>query len=162
MAVCPVRPIQFFEKQKETHMAWHHIRAAWRRLRQSWRWRFLRRAHLRLGRLGERAAARLLENSGCEILCRNYRAGRDEIDLVVRENCLLCFVEVKTRRYRPGIRPADAVDAEKRRHILRGAKRYLREIGSPELQLRFDIVEVITEGYKIQQVRHTKNAFQRR
>jgi len=143
-------------------MVWHRIIAAWRHLRQRWRWRFLRRAHLRLGRFGERAAARLLENSGCEILCRNYRAGRDEIDLVVRENCLLCFVEVKTRRYKPGVRPAEAVDAEKRRHILRGARRYLREIGSPELQLRFDIVEVITKKRHILEVRHTRNAFRQR
>lgn len=143
-------------------MYWCRIKAVLQGFRQRWRRLFLRRAHLRLGRLGERAAARLLENSGCEILCRNYRAGRDEIDLVVRENLVLCFVEVKTRRYKPGIRPADAVDAAKRRHILRGARRYLRDIGSPKLQLRFDIVEVTTKGYRIYQVKHTKNAFRRR
>ena len=133
-----------------------------RQLRQRWRWRRLRRAHLRLGRRGERAAARLLENTGGEILCRNYRSGRDEIDLVARENCILCFVEVKTRRFKPGIRPAEAVDAEKRRHILRGARRYLREIGSPELPIRFDIIEVITQGYRIHEIRQMKNAFRRK
>ncbi len=143
-------------------MDWQRIFLYFRQLRQHRRWQRLRRAHLRLGRRGERAAGRLLENSGCEILCRNYRAGRDEIDLVVRENCVLCFVEVKTRRYKPGIRPAEAVDAEKRRHIIRGARRYLREIGSPELPIRFDIIEVITEGYRICEIRQQKNAFRRK
>ena len=133
-----------------------------KQFRHRWRWERLRRAHLRLGRRGERAAARLLENTGCEILCRNYRAARDEIDLVARENCILCFVEVKTRRYKPGIRPAEAVDAEKRRHIMRGARRYLREIGSPELPIRFDIIEVITQGYRIREIRQMKNAFRKK
>jgi len=143
-------------------MGWQYIFHFIRQLRQRWRWGRLRRAHLRLGRRGERAAARLLSNTGCEILCRNYRAGRDEIDLVVRENCVLCFVEVKTRRFKPGIRPAEAVDAEKRRHIMRGARRYLREIGSPELPVRFDIIEVITQGYRIREIRQQKNAFQKK
>lgn len=143
-------------------MAWCHPREVWRHLRQSWRWPYLRRAHLRLGRRGERAARRWLENSGYEILCRNYRAGRDEIDLVAREDCCLCFIEVKTRRYKPDIRPADAVDAGKRHHILRGARRYLREIGSPDLQLRFDIIEVVSKGRQITEVRHIKDAFRQR
>ena len=143
-------------------MDWQGIFNYFRLLRKRWRWQRLRRAHLRLGRRGERAAARLLENTGSEILCRNYRAGRDEIDLVVRENCILCFVEVKTRRYKPGIRPAEAVDAAKRRHIMRGARRYLREIGSPELSVRFDIIEVITQGYRIHEIRQMKNAFRQK
>ncbi|MDD3953757.1 MAG: YraN family protein [Lentisphaeria bacterium] len=142
-------------------MIWQCIVHSLMQFRKRWRWRRLRRAHLRLGRRGERAAARLLENTGSEILCLNYRAGHDEIDLVARENCVLCFVEVKTRRYKPGIRPAEAVDAEKRRHIMRGARRYLREIGSPELPIRFDIIEVITQGYRIGEIRQMKNAFRR-
>ena len=86
-------------------MDWQGIFNYFRLLRKRWRWQRLRRAHLRLGRRGERAAARLLENTGSEILCRNYRAGRDEIDLVVRENCILCFVEVDSplqTRHPPG------------------------------------------------------------
>ncbi len=143
-------------------MTWQSIFHFFRQFRHRWHWRRLRQTHLRLGRRGERTAARLLENTGCEILCRNYRAGRDEIDLVARENCILCFVEVKTRRYKPGIRPAEAVDAEKRRHIMRGARRYLREIGSPELPIRFDIIEVITQGYRIREIRQMKNAFRKK
>jgi putative endonuclease len=140
-------------------MSWQRIFFFFRQLRKRWRWQRLRRAHLRLGRRGERAAARLLENTGNEILCRNYRAGRSEIDLVARKNCILCFVEVKTRRYKPGVRPAEAVNAEKRRHIIRGARRYLREIGAPELSIRFDIIEVITQGARIREIRQMKNAF---
>ncbi|MFA6930704.1 MAG: YraN family protein, partial [Lentisphaeria bacterium] len=84
---------------------------------------------------------------------------KNEIDIVVREDGVLCFVEVKTRHYKPGIRPAEAVNAEKRHHILRGARRYLREIGSPEVAIRFDIVEVITGKRGIREIRHGKNAF---
>ena len=142
-------------------MSFQNLLQQIRNLLVRWRRRRLRQAHLRLGRMGERAAARLLDQSGAEILCRNYRSGHDEIDIVARENCVLCFIEVKTRRYKPGIRPAEAVTAEKRHHIIRGARRYLREIGSPELPLRFDIIEVLAEGWKIREIRHGRNAFRK-
>ncbi len=130
------------------------------------RWRFwpsrltwLRRRHLRLGRQGEAAACRMLENAGLEVLCRNYRQGRSEIDIVARDGSVLCFIEVKTRRNRPGIRPAAAIDAGKRRRILRGARQYLRAISSPRHELRFDIIEVWVGRGRVQELRHWKDSF---
>ena len=119
----------------------------------------LRRKHLRLGRRGERAAAYKLQQLGLEILCRNYRSGHYEIDIVARDEEVLCFVEVKPRRYKPGTRPAEAVNAEKKRHIIRAARRYMRDIGNFKLKQRFDIVEVTSLKYGRLSVKYTKNAF---
>ena len=105
-----------------------------------------RARHLALGKRGERLAARLLRELDIEILVRNYRAARGEIDLVARDGALLCFVEVKTRRRAVRSRPADAVGAAKRRSVIRAAHQYLREIGSPPVAYRYDIVEVILGG----------------
>ncbi|MBT4819215.1 MAG: YraN family protein, partial [Lentisphaerae bacterium] len=64
---------------------------------------------MRLGRRGERIAARLLREVGYDVLARNFRAEAGEIDIVARDGETLCFVEVKTRRRIGKARPAAAV-----------------------------------------------------
>ena len=59
---------------------------------------------------------------------------------------LVAFVEVKTRHAIPGVRtkygrPAQAVNASKRGHMVEAAKAYLREHPT-ELQPRIDVAEV--------------------
>lgn len=46
-------------------------------------------AHIRLGAAGERAAVRMLENAGCDILARDCRMRSGEIDIVARTVCAL-------------------------------------------------------------------------
>ncbi len=118
-----------------------------------------RAVHLRLGRRGERIAGRLLAELGFELLVRNYRCGEGEIDLVAREKHVLCFIEVKTRRRAGTRRPAEAVGRAKRRHIIRAARRYLREIGRPPVPHRFDIVEVILDRGVLRNLRLHRGAF---
>ena len=99
-----------------------------------------------LGRRGERIAEKFLRRHGCKILHRNFRAkGGGEVDLVCRdiaENTLV-FAEVKTRMCGEFGRPADAVDREKEELLARGARAWLRLLDRPEVNFRFDIVEVI-------------------
>ena len=99
-----------------------------------------------LGRRGERLAEKYLRQHGCKILRRNFRAkGGGEVDLVLRdiaENTLV-FAEVKTRTGDDEGRPADAVDRAKEELIARGARAWLRLLDRPEVNFRFDIVEVV-------------------
>ena len=46
----------------------------------------------------EKAAEKLFSAQGFEIIERNWRAGHKEIDLIVRKNNLIVFVEVKSSR----------------------------------------------------------------
>lgn len=74
---------------------------------------------------------------------RNYRAGRDEIDLIVRRADLIAFVEVKSRGGTRYGDPSHAVDREKRRRVARAAAAWIREHpvrGS--VAYRFDVVTV--------------------
>ena len=99
-----------------------------------------------LGRRGEKLAARFLRKSGCKILRRNFRAkGGGEVDLVLRDVAedTLVFAEVKTRMSDEGGRPADAVDRAKEALIARGARAWLKLLDRPEVNFRFDIVEVV-------------------
>ncbi len=71
--------------------------------------------HLRRGELGERAAKKFLQKAGLKFLAANFRSARGEIDLVFRDDDCLVFVEVKTRSSEEWSRPADAVDARKKK-----------------------------------------------
>jgi len=129
----------------------------WGRSRIAW----LRARHLRLGLYGEDVACRLLEEEGAEVLCRNFRHEHQELDIVAREDDgTLCFVEVKTRRWREGVSPAEAVDAEKRRLLIRAARAYMRRIGWKQGSIRFDIIEVIvSQSGNLMTTNHIRNAF---
>jgi putative endonuclease len=74
---------------------------------------------------GERRAARHYRLRGYRILGANVRAGRNELDLVVRRGRTLLFVEVKERAGSGYGGPFGAIDTEKRRRVRRGAQAWL-------------------------------------
>jgi putative endonuclease len=97
------------------------------------------------GRRGEDLAHRFLRKQGYTIVARNYRlsSGDAEADLIAREGEDLVIVEVKTRatdEYGP---PEQAVNPEKRRHLMRVAREYARKTDTAWEQVRFDIVSIV-------------------
>ena len=98
-----------------------------------------------VGRLGEEAAARYLEEKGCCILERNVRSAYGEIDLIVLNGDALIFVEVKTRTSQAFGYPESGITDNKRSHMLRCAEDYLQK--HPELQhaWQLDVVSVELE-----------------
>ena len=100
---------------------------------------------LAAGRRGEDLAHRFLRKHGYTIVARNYRlsSGDAEADLIAREGEDLVIVEVKTRatdEYGP---PEQAVNPEKRRHLLRVAREYARKTDTPWEHVRFDVVSIV-------------------
>ncbi len=93
------------------------------------------------GRIGERAAAAYLERCGFEIVDRNFRTRRAEIDLVAVRGDVVVFVEVKTWET---LQPDDlerAIGPRKRAKIARCARAFLAM--RPEfdgLCVRFDVL----------------------
>jgi len=113
----------------------------------------------RRGRAAEEAAAALLQQQGWQILRRNYRTRRGEIDLIARDGATIVFVEVKARR--AGERSSlEAVDARKRRRIVRAALEFLASRRLRGVAVRFDVVTVVLgcDG-RPQAARVLKNAF---
>ena len=140
-------------------MKWFSINPFRRERRRQAGFRTRRAAHLRLGRRGERLACRLLGALGLEILARNFSGTRGEIDIVARESDTLCFIEVKTRHRVYRARPAAAVGSAKRRNLVRAAHQFLREIGNPPVNYRFDIVEALLDRWQVRDIRYYRNAF---
>ena len=58
----------------------------------------LRATHLKLGELGEDLVAEFLEITQHEILERNWRSGKAEVDIIAKTtDGTMLFIEVKTR-----------------------------------------------------------------
>ncbi len=115
----------------------------------------------RIGHWGEVVAASYLEQRGYQVLARNFRTGRGEIDLIARQAgaCqggagVLVFVEVKTRTNDAFGLPEEAVDARKLEHLFRAAEAYLEE--RPELageEWRIDAISIEGKpGEKVENV----------
>ena len=101
-----------------------------------------------------------LRQRGGKVLYRNFRAPNGgEVDVVSRSGQTLLFTEVKTRRYEGQHRPADAVDAQKRALIIRGAREWLRRLHDPRVCYRFDIAEVLLRDGEAPEIRVIENAF---
>ena len=92
---------------------------------------------------GERRALWHYRVRGYRIIGTNVRAGRNELDLIVRRGRELTFVEVKERRG-PGFGGAiGAVDAEKRRRVRRAAQIWLsRNPQAAQVRIGFEVVAV--------------------
>jgi putative endonuclease len=97
---------------------------------------------IKRGQEGEEQAARYLESQGYQVVARNYRYKRAEIDLIVRQDNWLVFVEVKTRSSTAFGHPEEFVDAKKRVNILQAAAHYLEET-SWQGHVRYDVVAVL-------------------
>lgn len=104
--------------------------------------------NIEFGRVGEDAAAELLELKGYEILERNCRLKTGEIDIIAARGSKLSFIEVKTRSGYLYGRPCEAVGWKKQQNIRKMAAAYLREKkadGCVYDSIGFDVIEIVIE-----------------
>jgi len=110
------------------------------------------------GRLGEDLAAEFLLQMGLQILARNYRVRRGEIDIIAREAETVVFVEVKTCKSNTFGPPETWVTPHKCRQIGRVAREYIFRNGLYERDCRFDVVSVYLKKSG-PEIHHIVNAF---
>lgn len=96
---------------------------------------------IKTGSKGENLAAEFLQQKGFEVVARNYRYKHAEIDLIIRRNDWLIFVEVKTRSSSSYGEPESFVDAAKERKLYEAAEEYIFA-NDWRGHIRFDIVSV--------------------
>lgn len=116
--------------------------------------------NLRLGYRGEQFTVRFLRKQGYDILTVNFAAVTGEIDIVAcAPDETVCFVEVKTRTEGGMFPPADAVDSEKRKRLVRTAYHYLATTGRSPKRVRFDISEVTQRDVYTASINYIEGAF---
>lgn len=113
----------------------------------------------KLGAWGEDLAAQKLEGDGYEILHRNWRCARGEIDLVARAGETLVFVEVKTRRGRNMGAPEAGLTTYKANKLLQLGELYVQQHKLNDLNWRIDLVAVeLDPRGKLLRCEHIPNA----
>ena len=110
------------------------------------------------GRMGEKLAAEVLEKNGYTIITRNLHSLHGEVDLVIKDQEYICFVEVKVRQKDSMVSPLESITPAKKRRIIMTALLYLRSHPGM-LQPRFDLFSVLIEGDKVVSYEHLKGAF---
>ncbi len=109
-----------------------------------------------LGKIGEDIATAYLQDKGYEILVRNWRFERVELDIVARKDSILVFCEVKTRRSVSHGVPSDAITPIKLQHIRTAALHWLTNNQSRHKGIRFDAISVIHRAGQPTTIRHIK------
>ncbi|MBQ7622654.1 MAG: YraN family protein [Bacteroidales bacterium] len=103
----------------------------------------------KVGRRGEDSACAWLESRGHTILCRNWRAGHLELDIVSLKDGALHFVEVKSRSELAEFEPENNVTREKRRRLERAASAFMHSeqemSGRLASEVFFDVLAVVEE-----------------
>jgi putative endonuclease len=110
-----------------------------------------------LGQDGENKAAAALEKAGMQIIARNFRSRRGEIDIIALEGETLVFVEVKAwSAY--GIENLQySIDQKKQRRIIETANYFLLSNRKyNEMTIRFDVIFI---GPKNGSLTHLVSAF---
>lgn len=110
------------------------------------------------GDYGENLAAQFLEKIGYEILARNFRFERGEIDIIARHEQSLVFVEVKTAKSLKMGSPETWVTPAKQKQIGKVAQKFLFDLNDDSFECRFDVI-AITLQQNSPQINHIKNAF---
>lgn len=113
------------------------------------------------GDQGEEMAVDLLTKKGFEILERNYRFGKGEIDIIARDpsDNYLVFVEVKLRHNLNYGEPEYAITKSKQNQIKKIANAYLFEKEINEIDCRFDVISILLRTKETPLIEHYENAF---
>ena len=113
--------------------------------------------HNELGKKGEQLAVDYLLKNGYEIVEKNYRFQKAEVDIIAQKDHVLIAVEVKTRSSIDFGNPQDFVNPKKIKLLVSAIDNYVND-RDLDVEVRFDIIAILREqgAFKIE---HIKDAF---
>lgn len=113
--------------------------------------------HNDLGIEGEKSAIGYLLEHGYEILEKNYRFLKAEVDIIAKKENVLIGVEVKTRTTDYFGNPQDFINQKKIGLLVSAIDNYVVE-KDLDVEVRFDIIAIIKQK-DVFIIEHLKDAF---
>lgn len=114
-------------------------------------------SHNELGKKGEALAEEYLSRNGYQIIAKNWRYLKAEIDIIAQKEETLAIVEVKTRSSVDIVSPEAAVNKKKIKLLVSAANEYIIQ-HNIDVEVRFDIISIHKKGEKYN-LNHIKDAF---
>ena len=111
-----------------------------------------------IGNMGEEVAASFFLDRGARVMEQNFRYKRSEIDLVLLWENVMVFVEIKTRKNSEFGNPENFI-SENQQDKIREAAEIVQEIYRWTGPVRFDVLSIIADQGKIQELFHLADAF---
>ena len=113
--------------------------------------------HNQLGKKGEKLAVDFLLDKGYDIVERNYRFDKAEVDIIAQKGQTLAIIEVKTRSTSDFGDPQDFLKPKQIQRIVKAVDEYVL-VNNLDVEIRFDIIAIVKEnkGFSIE---HLENAF---
>lgn len=112
---------------------------------------------IRIGQRGEEIAARFLLSECFDLLHRNWRSGRYELDIVARKEGVLHIVEVKSRKADGLTAPEEAMTRKKFNALFRAAQQYVA-LYRIDADTQFDLIAVDLLPDSTHRLRYIPNA----
>ena len=112
------------------------------------------------GKEGERMAKVFLEKKGWQPVKMNYSNELGEIDLIMIDDQVLVFVEVKLKVGQDYGQPEEMISQKKLWRIKRVAESYLsleRKMAKKYERYRIDAVCIVKENNKVKRISHYEN-----
>lgn len=113
--------------------------------------------HNELGKKGEQLAVDFLLKNSYEIIERNYRFDKAEVDIIAKKKDILAIIEVKTRSTADFGNPQDFVKPKQIQRLVKAVDEYVTT-NDLDVEVRFDIIAIIKEGNGFN-IEHLENAF---
>ena len=115
---------------------------------------------IRTGAAGERIARDYLRAKGYTIVDSNWSTTVGELDIVAKEDNVLVFVEVKTRRGVNTELALESVTAVKHERMLKAVYQFLHEHDiDADAQWRIDVIGVAIAANGRRRIDHVEDAF---
>jgi len=113
--------------------------------------------HNELGKQGEKLAAEFLLKNGYQILEKNWRFKKAEVDIIATLNGVLAVIEVKTRSNNYFGNPQDFVNQKKIKLLVEAINEYVTS-KDLDVEVRFDIIAILKNKNNFE-IEHLEDAF---
>lgn len=113
--------------------------------------------HNELGKKGEQLAVDFLLENDYDIIERNYRFDKAEVDIIAKKDTVLAIIEVKTRSTADFGNPQDFVKPKQIQRLVKAVDEYV-SVNELDVEVRFDIIAIVNLGKQFK-IEHLENAF---
>ncbi len=102
-----------------------------------------------IGEQAENIALAYLQKQGLVVVSRNYRSYRGEIDLIMQDDTVLVFIEIRYRKSAKYGSALESINAHKQSRIIHTAQSYIQKTQAHYDGYRFDVVTLKPDNGKV-------------